>query len=456
MLTTPYAYQLDGMRRIHRFDGICLVAWDPGLGKSLVSLGYGERKQKRPITVVCPASLKWNWERECEKHFGWRAAVLSGRRPAKRGPFHDFPVTVINYDILHDWLPVLQSYGSELLVIDESQKLAGRTTRRTKATRALARGVKHRLALSGTPMLNRPADLWATLNVLRPDLFGPFFPYALDFCAAKKMPWAWDFSGVSNPQKLNRVLAENLMIRLRKEDVLKDLPPVRAVVVPVELSDHKQYELAEKDFVLWLATHKPEKMTNALRAERLTRMGYLKRLAAALKMPNVYDWADVFLESSEEKIILFGIHREGVVDATHARYKDRAEVIHGGTVGVRRQENFDRFLNDRRKRILVGNIEAAGTGLSALGVPNVAFMELAWRPTDHDQAIARVHGVGRGVAGRRSVAYFFVAKGTIEEHVMDVLQYKQKAITAVIDGGEAGELEKMMDLLHRKLLGGKS
>ena len=453
MMTTPFSYQIEDVRELHRMGGRCLVAWDPGLGKSFLSLWYGQRRQRRPITVVCPASLKWNWERECQKHFGWRAAVLSGRRPAKRERYHDEPVTVINYDILHDWLPTLQEYGSELVVLDESQKLSGRVTRRTKAARDLCRGVKSVLALSGTPILNRPADLFPTLNILRPDLFRSFFPYALEFCNAKKSPWGWDFRGSSNTAKLHGILKEKMMVRRRKADVLTHLPPVLKVIVPVEVSDRKQYDLAHKEFVVWLARHKPEKMNAALRAERMVRAGYLRRLVATLKQEAIYEWADSFLESGDEKIILFGVHREAMVDPTYDRYRKVAEVIHGGVVGQKRQENFDRFLKDPRKRVLVGNIEAAGVGLSALGVSNTAFLELAWRPSDHDQAADRTHGVGRGVAGVQSTSYWFVARKTIEEHVLGILDAKRRTAVAVIDGGAPAGDDLVADLLHEKLTG---
>jgi SWI/SNF-related matrix-associated actin-dependent regulator 1 of chromatin subfamily A len=112
--------------------------------------------------------------------------------------------------------------------------------------------------------------------------------------------------------------------------------------------------------------------------------------------------------------------------------------------------NFDRFLRDPGCRLLVGNIEAAGVGLSALGVSNTAFAELAWRPSDHDQAEDRTHGLGRGSEGVRSTSYYFVAIDTIEQHLIELLHAKQRTISSVLDGGEgASEFDVLEQLTKR-------
>ncbi len=231
------------------------------------------------------------------------------------------------------------------------------------------------------------------------------------------------------------------MIRRRKEDVLKELPAKQQIVVTLDINDRKQYQHAEQDFLDWLAKTKPEKLTAALKAQRLVRLGYLKRLAGLLKLPNACDWLDDFLKASDGKIIVFAVHRK-ILGDLQKRYHNRCAIIHGSIKGKDRQLAIQQFLHHDKTRLLFGQLKAAGMGWSAKGVTTEAFAELGWTPGEHAQASDRAHGLGRGHKEVPTSVYWLIGKGTVEEHVVEVLQNKQAVLDQTLDGkGRDGGLD---------------
>lgn len=448
-MTKPFPYQLRGVRRLEAMGGRGLLADEPGLGKTLQALLFAARNPSaRPAVVVCPASLKWQWAAEAARHIGMRSMVLEGRTPERgEGLGMTPPLTIVNYDILSPWMDYLIALRPKLVVVDEAHLIAGRTTLRAKATRHLCQGVPHVLALTGTPLVNRPAELWPTLNLIRPDLFPSFFPFAMKFCSPRRTPWGWDFSGAGSLDDLHRTL-KPIMVRRRKADVLRDLPPKRRSVLVLDADGLSEYHKASKDFRGWLRKHSPEKLRSSLRAEALVKAGYLKRLAAQLKLPSVLDWLDGFLsETDAEKVVLFAVHRK-VLRAVRDRHRQTAVLIDGSTPAKERRLAVERFQTDRRCRVFIGQIRAAGVGLNLTAASTVAFVELDWVPGVHTQAEDRCHRIG----SKGSVlAHYLVARGTIEEKLAELLQRKQAVLSATMDGGECeGDLD-VFDLLTQEL-----
>ncbi len=171
-MTKLYPYQKRGVLRIERFGGRVLLSDAMGLGKTIQALTWLKRFRKRrktlPAIVVCPASLKWNWEIETLKHIGVQADILEGVNPPKRFRPQS-KLIILNYDILKAWLPVLKSWDPQTVVLDECHYAQNRSTQRSKAARNLCESVPYVLALSGTPLTNRPAELWSVLNLIRPN-----------------------------------------------------------------------------------------------------------------------------------------------------------------------------------------------------------------------------------------------------------------------------------------------
>lgn len=446
----PYLYQLKDVRQIERWGGRVILGHEMGLGKSFICLLYLNRNPDAwPAVVVCPATLKWNWAHEAATHFGIRGEVLDGMQPPKRVP--RCRLLIVNYDILHPsrhgdgWLEVLKNLNPKTIILDECQAVSSPKAKRSRACRELCKGVPNRLALSGTPMMNRPAELWSVLNMVRPDLFPSAWPFLHKFCGPRKAPWGWEFNGATNMEELRDTLTSNLLIRRRKEDVLTELPPRRRIVVPLPLSDRGEYEQASKDFLTWISKTSPTGLSGAARAEGLVKAGHLKRLTARLKLPAVMDWIDTFLDGGG-KLVQFAVHK-AIVTQLKARYRSRCVVIDGSTSLRDRKETVHAFQNGRKIDLLIGNLQAAGVGLTLTASSTTAHCELGWKPAEHLQADDRVHRIGQT---RPTEAYYLIASSTIEEKILKLMWRKQDVIRTVIDGG-GGDDFNVFDQLVREL-----
>lgn len=432
--TKPHTYQRRGAALIEIFEGRALLADEMGLGKSLQALLWAYRNPHvRPIVIVCPATIKINWQRECSMHFGLRAEVLEGRRIPDRGLRTSQQILIINYDILEAWLPTLRSMKPQLIIVDECHYIGNRSAKRTKAVRKLCRKAPHVVFLSGTPLTNRPAELYPSINIIRPDLYPAFFPFAQRYCKPKLTPWGWDYSGADHMEELHRRLGKQMMIRRLKKDVLKDLPGKQRIVMPMEIVKRKEYEKIERDFIRWLTRISPAKAQRAKKAQSLTQMSFLRQQAALFKMPSVYEWIDNFLASSDDKLLVFAVHKE-IIRLLHERYKSQSTVVTGSVTGRHRQQAFDSFNEDTTTRLLFGNLKAAGVGWSCKSTAVGAFVEMGWTPGAHSQGEDRIHGLGRGVSGRVSTWYYLIARDTIEERMCRIIQAKQRILEAVLDG----------------------
>lgn len=454
-MTTPYAYQIKGVRQMHRLGGRVLLGDDPGLGKSFQSLLYGLRHPKaRPILVICPAHLKWNWHHEVLIHTNYNAEVLEGTRPPLGHSQILFPyqVVIINYDIMPHWVGFLQRVlRPQMVVIDECQYISNRRAKRTKAVRHICKGVPHILALSGTPFENNPEQLWSICNLLQPKIFPSYYPFCMRYCAPKRNAFGgWDFRGASRLDELHEKLINNLMVRRRRVDVLSDLPPKQRIVQHLTLTDRREYDQAMSDFVSWISQQHPGKIRQALKVQGLAKIGYVRRLLAKLKLRAAREWILSHLEGTQEKLIVFAIHR-AVVGQLHAYFKNRSVVVDGSIKGKDRQRAFRKFLTDKKTDIFIGNIQAAGTGWSGKGVSDTAFVEMDWKPGAHIQAEDRTEGVGRGIEGKHSRAYYLIAHNTIEERHFDLLVRKQKNINAVMDDGMGEDFSIYNDIVKEIL-----
>jgi len=445
----PYDYQTDTILDVEDFDGRSLVSLDMGTGKTLITLWTLQRRNIKsfPAVIVCPATVKYIWEREAMR-IGFRPTVLEGQKPKEGRNGKPPRITIINYDILQYWIPYLLDRGIGTLVLDECHYLLSRQSKRTRACVLLGRQAKHVIALSGTPLVNRPSELWPTLHILRPDLYSSFWKFAHAYCNPKRTRWGWDYKGASNLDKLHARLCRTLMIRKKKEDVLPDLPPKMRSVVPVEIKDRKQYEHAANNFISWLKKYKADKVESAKRAEQITKIGYLLRLCARLKLKSVVNWCNDFLENNDEKLVVFCIHRK-MIEALNRRVGGgKHSIIDGSVTGRKRQAAIDQFQNDPKTRVCIGNVKAAGVGITLTAASTVAFAELYWTPGSMTQAEDRCYRIGQTST---VWAYYLTAKNTIEERLAKVIQEKQEVIQSVLDGGPVGDDMDIFDQLLAEL-----
>lgn len=449
----PFSFQKEDISKISELGGRALISHEMGCGKTAIALWWMSQNKAWPALVVCPASLKWVWESEALKFIGVRAAVLESRSPPTRDPagLRTHKLLIINYDILKDWVPWLKKRGLKTLIGDEVHYVSNRGSGRSKAFRKMSKEVENVLCLSGTPLTNRPSELWHILHCLRPEQYKGFFPYAQRYCQPKRKPWGMEFKGASNLQELHHRLKTGVMIRRRKADVLKDLPDKSRQVIPFDLSPDKKkdYKQAKDNFLTWLSVNSGiHKAATAQRAEQIVMMGELKKLAARHKLKSVVMWArDWFAEQEDEKMVMFAWHRKAL-DAIERNIGVPLVRIDGSTSKRKRKLAVEQFQRDDKTKLFLGQMSAAGVGLTLTRSSTVAFAEFAWTPGLHAQAEDRIHRIGQKNA---AMIYYLVAKDTIEESLAEIIQKKQETLSAVLDGGSQTEDIDVYSLLAEAL-----
>jgi SWI/SNF-related matrix-associated actin-dependent regulator 1 of chromatin subfamily A len=399
------------------------LADEQGLGKTVEALAALEADGAFPALVVCPASLKLNWERETAKWLPHRTvAIVEGR--AAVPPSAD--VTILNYEVVADHRERLALRRPLALVIDESHYCKNPQAKRTRAVRRLAESLPRdalRLALTGTPVLNHAEELISQLRVLgRIEDFGSGARFKAQF------------RGPLTEERLHWHLRRRCFVRRRKQEVLPQLPDKRQVVVPVALDNAREYRLAEDDVIAWLREQPLDlselnaKIAATLRAERLAQLGTLQRLAARGKLHAALAWIHDFLASGEP-LVVFARHRE-VQEAVMERFPHAAHLL-GRDALAAREAAVQAFQREDGPQLLVGATRVAAQGITLTRASNVAFLELEWTPAMHDQAEDRCHRIGQRDA---VTAWYLLAAGTIDETMSRLIARKRGLVAAVTDG----------------------
>jgi len=406
------------------------LADEQGLGKTIEALAAIEVDRAYPAIVVCPASLKLNWMREIGRWLPARSAqVLDGNR----GTVAAADVTVVNYDIVAGRLEALTALAPRAVALDESHYCKSPGAKRTQAAQRLCAAVPRGglvLALTGTPVMNRPPELISQLRILgRLDDFG------------SGAQFGQRFRGPDAHQRLHWHLRARCFARRLKADVLPQLPAKTRAVVPVALDNEADYRLAEQDVIAWLRSQPGDlreldaKVAAALRAERLVRLNALKLLAARGKLGAALHWIHDFL-SSGEPLVVFARHRE-IQHAVVERFPNALHVL--GDDSQRARDHAVRAFQaagTTENPLIVCSIEVAGQGITLTRSSNVAFLELDWTPAKHDQAEDRCHRIGQQDAVN---ATYLLAADTIDETIATLLERKRSVIGAVTDGREEDE-----------------
>ena len=459
-----YDFQKDGIKKIDRFLGRALLSDEMGLGKSVQAFGWGHwRLQDGQATVVvCPAALKEHWRREVKNHFGRVAVVLDRKTPdpAYLSVPWRRPVFVINYEIIggrqreNTWAACLRKHlDVALIIVDECHRISNPSNQCTKGIRQLADDVPHFIALSGTPLVNQPTELWSVLNLIDCQEFPNFRRFAARYSRPEFTPWGVKYKGARRLKELHTLLKSRYMVRRLKKDVLTQLPPKVRTLVPLVLtaSEWKEYKRAETDFIAWMKKTHPHKAEKARRAERLVKFNYVKKLIGELKVPHVRDWTENFLQD-DQKLILFTTYRASCDSYTRA-FAPASVKVDGSVVGRHRQDAIDRFQRDPNCRLFVGNIRAAGVGWNGTVTDSVAFAEFGWTPGEHTQAEDRPHRIGQTKVVN---AFYLFVPGTLEEKLLQIITEKQKSLDGALDGLAEGEGDfRILDLLETIMLGGK-
>ena len=408
-----------------------LLADGMGSGKTIQLIGaLNSLPLSRNVLIVCPASLKLNWQREYKKWSvidrGEPTVVKSGNKPT-------LGVTIINYDILSKHKEFLYSVMWDVLVFDECHMLQTPAAQRTKiATRLKA----HRtICMSGTPITSRPINLYPVARMLDPIGFSDYMAYAYRYCDAKRTRWGFDLTGSSNHHELAHRLRSSFMIRREKEDILKDLPAkVRQVIEvgdaqPVDKKILKALGIKDIDSLDVTEFRKLMSMQGG-ESGGFGEISTLRKEAGLAKLTKVVEFLRTAADSSQ-KIVVFAHHKEVIKGIVASFAEGEVVSITGDTSMNQRQEAVDRFQNDLNVKVFVGNILAAGVGLTLTASSHVIFAELDWVPGLVEQCEDRVHRIGQK-AGSVLIQYL-VTGGSIEGRMASAIANKSTVIDTVVN-----------------------
>lgn len=431
----------------------CFIADDMGLGKTLQAIATLEYVwDSYPAVVVCPPNLVLNWQKEYGKWLPERKVVTVTDRksfPEDR----NFDVLVIGYSNISHWQKQITDFRS--FVFDESHYVKSPTSQRTKAAIKIARTAPPDgiiLCLTGTPVTNRPAEYASQLDVLgKLNTFGGLWGFYRRYCGAFRDRFGqWNISGNSNLDELNERLRGNCYIRRTKDQVLKDLPPVRHANVVVSGSpvQMQEYRKAERDIVEYLVERAKQialelgtspgsaavvARIKAESNEHLVRISVLRKLAAKAKMESVVEFIESHIEVGL-KVVVAAHHRE-IVDELANKFGGLK--IQGGMLVAEVEDAKSRFQEQSTEDapVIVLSIQAAKTGHTLTASQDVLFVELPWTPADVDQTYSRCHRLGQ----RGSVtATYLLCEGTVDEEIYNLISQKRGVVDAATEGGLVG------------------
>ena len=438
-------FQKEGVGFIESRNGNVIVGDEMGTGKTITVLTYiSNHPELTPVVIVVPATLKYNWKKEADKWLLTKRdiQILESKKTKKLKKSSD--IIIVNYDIVHAWRKEIANINPKVLVLDECHAIKTSTTKRTKGVKHIAKKAKHIIPMSGTPAINRPAELYNSIKLVESELFGSFQSYAQRYCDAYFNGYGWEYKGGSNLEELYDILS-NIMIRRKKEDVIKDLPEKRRTFVSLDLTNVSDYNKAENDFIEWVRENKGKRAADrASSAEKLVKVGTLRLLAVRGALANSIQWIKNFLADYDGKLVVFAVHKE-IISALMEEFGDIAVKIDGSVpTGEVRQTIVEKFQNDKNIRLFVGNIKAAGVGITLTASSNIVFLELPWTPGELEQAEDRCHRMGQKNAVN---IWYLLAENTIEMELAKMIDSKRNILSQVLDGQVISEEDTLSSLL---------
>ena len=457
MLVEPYEYQKEGIAYALEKKR-CIMGDEPGLGKTAQAIGVLTVSKAFPALVICPASLKVNWQRELKKFGGLNAVILSDEN---RSTWHRFwelkrqdgrpcaEVFITNYESLRKFFVqrvrresrfTLKSVDFDerkdifrTVIIDESHKCKSRSTQQSKFVQGIAQGKEYILELTGTPVVNNNTDLIQQLTIMgRLNDFGGYSKFMARYCAGLRQS--------SHLKELNYLLRKNCFFRRLKKDVLTQLPDKTRSYLVMDIDNRKEYKDAERDIIKYLVQYRDaddEKIQKAVRGAIMVKMGILKQISAKGKVQGAIDIIHNTIDGGQ-KLIVFCFLKE-VVAALKAEFRD-AVTVTGDDNDKQKQYAVDRFQTDESCRLIILNYRSGGTGLTLTAASNVLFVEWPWTAADCSQAEDRAHRNGQNNAVN---CVYLLGRETIDEYMYNLIQSKREISNGVTGTEEDVEEKKI-------------
>jgi superfamily II DNA or RNA helicase len=442
-----YEYQREGALFAAR-AGRCLIGDEMGLGKTIQALAAAEIMASRlgveRALIVCPTSLKHQWEREIARFTDRRARVVDGLRVRREQQYtaRDSFFTITNYDTVHADLDLIATWSPDLVILDEAQRIKNWNTRTARSVKRIAS--PYAIVLTGTPLENRLEELVSIVEFVDQHRLGPTFKFLAEHQTRDEHGKVVGYRALD---RIGKTLAPVLLRRTKKE-VLKQLPErlekkFFVPMTPQQLAHHDENrEVVARIGTKWrrykfLSEADQRRLMIALQNMRMScDSTYLldRTTDHGVKADELATLLDDLLEQPDSKIVVFS-QWVGMLELLVRRLKKKRVdhvLFHGGVDGSRRKALVDRFREDPGCRAFLST-DAGGVGLNLQHASIVVNMDLPWNPAVLEQRIGRVHRLGQ----RRPVQVInFISQGTIEEGMLSVLGFKKSLFAGVLDGGE--------------------
>ena len=444
----PLSHQKEAIEKLvgsRRF----ILADDMGLGKTTSTIIAALETGAKKILIVCPASLKINWEREIANYSDRTCFIAEGKKYSTEADF-----VIVNYDILKNFhskedkenSQLLQS-NFELVILDEAHMVSNAQAQRTKLINDFVKNIKRVWLLTGTPMTSRPINYYNLLNIIESPVAQNWMAYAIRYCqgfqfrAGKRK--VWNVTGASNLEELRDRTSKQILRRL-KEDVL-DLPD--KIITPVYLrTSSKEYKDLMGEYYDWLKNKTDESSSLTVQFSKLMKV---RKVIANEKVKDTIEFVQNIIDQGK-KVIIFTNFTD-TLQLIHNHFGKESVYLDGSCNKVQRQYAVDQFQENEKIKVFVGNLKAAGVGLTLTSAEVVIMNDLSFVPAEHAQAEDRAYRYGQK---NNVLVYYPIFENTIEGVIYDILNKKKKVIGTVM-GDEIVEsvdvVEEILTLINKSL-----
>ena len=407
-----------------------ILADDMGLGKTTSTIIAALETGAKKIMIICPASLKINWQREIENYTDRPTSIIEGKK------WEDADFIIINYDIIKNFHDeknkkesIILNSKFDLVVIDEAHYIQNKQAQRTKLINDFALKVERLWLLTGTPITSRPINYYNLLNLIDSPVAVNWMAYVKRYCngfqfrAGKRK--VWNVSGASNLEELRDRTKPQVLRRL-KENVL-DLPD--KIITPVYLRlRSKQYEELMGDYYDWYdKSGEADSLTL-----QFTKLTQVRQCIAQEKVSSTIELCENIIEQDKKVIVFTNFTKTLEMILEH--FGKKAVRLDGSMNQRERQESVDKFQNDDSVKVFVGNIKAAGTGITLTSGEAVVMNDLSFLPSDHSQAEDRAYRYGQK---NNVLVYYPIFDNTIEGIIYDILRKKKDIFETVMGDKES-------------------
>jgi len=466
---TLYPYQRQGAL-FAAMAGRCLIADEMGLGKTIQAIAAAEILARcggvERVLIVCPTSLKQQWASELSRFTGRSLKVIEGFATSRDAAYAaDSCFKIVNYDVLHRDIESLRKLKPDLLILDEAQRIKNWRTRAAKTVKQI--DSPYAIVLTGTPLENRLEELHSIVEMVDRFRLGPLFRFV---DAHQKLDKDGRVVGYHRLDEINKTLAP-VMIRRTKAQVLSQLPPRMEKLLLVPMTAEQQRIHADNEQEVANLVHKWRKRGFLIEAEQLRLRICLQMMRMCCDSTYLVDQETncgnkvaefatqlgEVLEHPDAKVVVFSQWLR-MHELVQRELKERAighVLFHGQVPGAKRGELVRQFKQDADCRVFLST-DAGGVGLNLQHACAVVNLDLPWNPAVLEQRIGRVHRLGQT---RPVHVLNFVAEGTIEHRILNLLQFKKSLFAGAIDGTEAevslngGRLKQFMEAVEKATTG---